>query len=92
MFILISSYLVFAPLTHVINPKPFTDRSALIPYYDVYTILFMHLCNKCGCFFMDLSRSTFEGDTTMLITRYTSVLINTTENTMVSPTYVPPHR
>ncbi|KAF0770976.1 Uncharacterized protein FWK35_00006145 [Aphis craccivora] len=32
-----------------------------------------------------------EGDTTMLITRYTSVLIKSTGNTMVSPTYVPPH-
>lgn len=36
--------------------------------------------------------SIHEDHTTMLITRYTSVLIKTTGNTMVSPTYVPPHR
>lgn len=37
-------------------------------------------------------RSVCEAEATMLITRYTSVLIKTTENTVVSPTYVPAHR
>jgi len=103
--ILISHYLTFVALRPPINFKPFRYRPQCIKtvlytthrflstksmfiFYEYICLICVYILNVCLC----ILRSTHEGDTTMLITRYTSVLIKSTGNTMVSPTYVPPHR
>lgn len=65
-----------------------TDRIACIVVLCTFYISYV-----LKCLFTRVLRSNHKkGDVTMLITRYTSVLIKTTGNTMVSPTYVPSRR